>query len=107
MVEGLNYLQGRDEMVSEFKFFHGIKNKLTVSWRAENNDEDLFGLNVENELTRLLSQQIAEEIDNEIINELSRRINGGGPSVFEGPIERLNNNFDYLNHWLSIGNQRA
>lgn len=77
MVEFLNYSQGGDKMINQFKFFHGIKNKFTVSWAPEHNSEDLFGFSAESELTRLLSEQIAEEIDNEIISELTRRINGG------------------------------
>jgi hypothetical protein len=77
MVEFLNCLQGRDEMIREFKFFHGVKGKFTVSWTPEHNAEDLFGFSAEGELTRLLSEQIAEEIDNEIVSELTRRINGG------------------------------
>lgn len=91
-VEFLNYFQGRDKMINQFKFFHGIKNKFTVLWTPEHNAEDIFGFNAEGELTRLLSEQIAEEIDNEIIDELTRRINGGSPSIFEGPIIGFNNN---------------
>jgi hypothetical protein len=43
-----------------------------------------------------LSNNIAEEIDNEIIRTLTRRINGGG-----------DDNGDYLNYWLNMGGQRA
>ena len=91
MVEFLNYLQGRDKMVSSFKFFHGIKNKFTVLWTPEHNAENLEGFNAEGELTRLLSEQIAEEIDNEMINELTRRINGGLNPQFDGEIIGFNN----------------
>ena len=77
MVEFLNCLQGRDKMIREFKFFHGVKGKFTVVWTPEHNAEDMFRFNVESELTTLLSEQIAEEIDNNIIEELRRRINGG------------------------------
>lgn len=91
MVEFLNCLQGRDKMIREFKFFHGVKGKFTVVWSPEHNAEDLFRFNVESELTTLLSEQIAEEIDNNIIEELTRRINSGEPSPFEGPIIGFNN----------------
>jgi hypothetical protein len=78
-------------MIRDFKFFHGVKGKFTVSWTPEHNAEDLFGFNAESELTRLLSEQIAEEIDNEIINEVTRRINGGFNPQFDGPIIGFNN----------------
>ena len=90
-VEFLNCLQGRDKMINQFKFFHGIKNKFTVIWSPEHNAENLEGFNTEGELTRLLSEQIAEEIDNEIINELTRRINGGLNPQFDGEIIGFNN----------------
>ena len=86
-----------------FKFFHGLTNKLRVEWRAEPID-DSPTLDIVEELSRTLS----EEIDNEIINELTRRINGGGqPSVFEGEIQRFNTNIDYFNRWMGIGENRA
>lgn len=97
-------------MIKNFKFFHGIEDKLFVSWRPEHNVEDLFGIDAEAEITRLLSQQIAEEIDNEIINELSRRINGGQTNRdggFEGDIQRFSDNVDYFNRWMDIGGNRA
>jgi hypothetical protein len=81
-VEFLNYLQEKDKMIREFKFFHGITiesegirgiiRTLRAQWTP-----DFYTVNAEAELTRLMSEQIAEEIDNEIINELTRRINGG------------------------------
>jgi hypothetical protein len=49
-----------------------------------------------NELSRILSQQIAQEIDNEIIDTLTRRINGGN-----------NDNWGYIRRWMEIGNNRA
>lgn len=81
-VEFLNYLQEKDKMIREFKFFHGITiesegirgiiRTLRAQWTP-----DFYTVSAEAELTRLMSEQIAEEIDNEIINELTRRINGG------------------------------
>lgn len=76
-------------MIREFKFFHGITiqsegiqnivRTLRAQWRPELVDDltEVYAINAEAELTRLLSQQIANEVDNEIINELTIRINGG------------------------------
>jgi hypothetical protein len=64
-------------MVNEFKFFWGIPKKgrvLRVDWRPELMDD---GVDVEEGLTRIMSEQIARSIDDDIINELRRRINGG------------------------------
>ena len=90
-----------------FKFFHGYDNTSTAVWMPETDGRDYYGLEVEEELTRLLSDEIAREIDNDIIEELTRRINGGNPSIFEGEIERFTNNIDYLNHYMGMGGQRA
>jgi hypothetical protein len=79
-----------------FKFFHGYSNKLTAVWMPETDGRDYYGLNVEEELTRLMSEEIARGIDEEIITRLTRTINGGG-----------NDNVNYLNHWMNIGGQRA
>jgi hypothetical protein len=75
--------------VREFKFFHGITiqsegiqnivRTLRAQWRPELID-DLNAVHVidaEAELTRLMSERIAREIDEEIITTLTRRINGG------------------------------
>jgi hypothetical protein len=88
-VEFLNYLQEKDKMIREFKFFHGITiqsegiqnivRTLRAQWRPELVD-DLINVNAidtEAELTRILSEEIAREMDDEIINILTRRINGG------------------------------
>lgn len=99
-------------MVRDYKFFHGIiGNKLTAVWSPQVedflNDRNSI-VDTEEELTRLLSEQISREIDNDVVEELTRRINSGEPSPFEGPIERLNHNYDYFNRWLDIGgNNRA
>lgn len=90
-----------------FKFFHGyINTTLTAIWTPEHNTQE-YGLDIETELTRLMSEEIAREIDNNIIEELSRRINSMNPPIFEGEIERLSNNIDYLNHYIGMGGQRA
>ena len=79
-----------------FKFFHGYINTLTAVWMPETDGRDYYGLDVEQELTRTLSRQIADEIDEDIIRTITRRINGGD-----------NHGIDYLNHWLRIGDNRA
>jgi len=86
-------------MVRIFKFFHGFSEgdftlytngnrRLTVSW------DGTTTIDAEDELVRLMSEEISRTIDDEIIDTLTRRINGGG-------------NLDYLNHWMDIGGQRA
>jgi len=91
--------------VREFRFFHGITiqsegiqnivRTLRAQWRPELVDDlnTVHTIDAEAELTRLMSDQIVEEIDNEMINILTRRINGG------------NDNIDYFDRWLNIGNR--
>ena len=75
--------------VREFKFFHGVTiqtegiqnivRTLRAQWRPELVDDlnTVHTIDAEAELTRLMSEQISEEIDNEMINILTRRINRG------------------------------
>lgn len=90
MVTFSNYLPEKEKMeIKEFKFFHGITlhtegiqgiiRTLRAQWRPELIDDlnTVHMIDAEEELTRLLSEQIAEEVNNEIINELTIRINGG------------------------------
>ena len=91
MVEYLNYSQEKENNmgVREFRFFHGITiqsegiqnivRTLRAQWRPELVDDLNYyhGIDAEAELTRLMSEQIVEEIDNEVINILTGRINGG------------------------------
>jgi hypothetical protein len=82
-------VEEKEKMIREFRFFHGITiqsegiqnivRTLRAQWRPELIDDlnTVHTIDAEVELTRLLSEQIAEEIDNEIISELTRRINGG------------------------------
>ena len=75
--------------VREFRFFHGITietegiqnivRTLRAQWRPELIDDlnAVHTIDAEAELTRLMSEQISEEIDNEMINILTRRINRG------------------------------
>ena len=97
MIKSLNYLQGRDKMVSEFKFFWGISKRETRILRAVWSPDLIEGrVDVAEELTRIMSEEISRSIDEEIINTITRRINGGS-----------NHGIDYLNHWLRIGDNVA
>ena len=85
MVEYLNYLQEKDKMIREFRFFHGITiqsegiqnivRTLRAQWRPELVDDLNYyhGIDAEAELTRILSEEIAREMDENVI----RIINGG------------------------------
>jgi hypothetical protein len=76
-------------MIREFKFFRGITiqtegiqniiRTLRAQWSPELVDDliNVHAIDAEAELTRLMSEQIAQEIDNEIINIVTGRINGG------------------------------
>ena len=78
--------------VKQFKFFYGftidsegiqgIVRTLRAQW-APDLIEDLNAVHMidaEAELTRLMSEHISREIDEEIITTLTRRINGGNRS---------------------------
>jgi len=81
-------------MIKNFKFFHGvIRSTLTATWTQQ--EEELFSIDAEEELTRLMSNEIATTIDDEILRTITR-INSGD-----------NHGMDYLNHWLRIGENRA
>lgn len=62
-----------------FKFFHGSENpiRLRAEWTPEVVEN--FGSlhNMESELTNILSNQIARQIDNDIITQLFRESNEG------------------------------
>jgi len=67
-------------MISIFKFFHGtVKTKFTVHWNPELEQDLNFyhGIDAEAELTRIMSEEIARAVDEEIIQTITRRINGG------------------------------
>ena len=102
-------------MINKFRFFEGIiENEfvfdnlgpvniqegirtLRATWSREMPDElESTGVDVVSELTRLMSDEIARGIDEDILRTITTRINGGG-----------NHGVDYLNHWLNIGNNRA
>jgi hypothetical protein len=77
-----------------FKFFHGVEScGLTGIWEPELN----HNLNLYDDITHMLSEEIAREVDMEIIRQVTRRINGGE-----------NNNLQYLNHYINMeGGSRA
>ncbi len=92
MVEYLKFLQDKDKMIKEFKFFHGITiesegiqgiiRTLRARWEPDL-EEDLntiHAIDAEAELTRILSEEIArewvEDVDNRII-QFTRNYNGG------------------------------
>jgi uncharacterized protein YgfB (UPF0149 family) len=84
-----------------FKFFHGfVRGTLTAHWNPELVDDlnEVHAIDAEAELTRLMSEEIARGIDDEIISTLTRRINGGG---------NLQERVEYFERWLDIGGQRA
>ena len=83
-----------------FKFFHGYDNKLTAVWMPESDVRDYYNFDIEQELTRLMSEEIARGIDEEIITRLTRTINGGRNN-------EIQRNLNYLNHWIGMGGQRA
>ena len=76
MKEFSKYLQEKDKMLRDFKFFRGISEKQRV-FTVQYNNDIVRNFYEEDELVRLMSQEIANEIDNDIIERLTRRINGG------------------------------
>jgi len=103
-------------MIRKFIFFEGVVEdtymfnnidtvnvaggvrRLRAMWRREDG-EDLnqhHRIDAEAELTRIMSEEIARGIDEDVIRTITRRINGGD-----------NHGIDYLNHWINMGGQRA
>ena len=77
----------------EFKFFHGInRHKFTAVWTPElvQDISAYHNIDAEAELTALLSEEIARNIDEEIITRLTERVNGG-------------DDLHYLNHYINMG----
>lgn len=76
-------------MIREFKFFHGITiqtegiggliRTLRARWEVQDIEElnTYHAIDAEDELTRMLSQEFADEIDREIIRTITRDWNGG------------------------------
>ena len=75
--------------VREFRFFHGITiqsegiqnivRTLRAQWRPELIDDlnTVHTIDAEAELTRLMSEQISEEVDRDIVRRLTGLWNGG------------------------------
>ena len=85
-------------MIREFNFFHGFVRNLTLVPAPE-----LVVDNIEDELTNLLSSEIAREIDNNIIEELARIAGNNGEMRFI----TNNVNVNYLEHYINMGGNRA
>ncbi len=62
-------------MIREFKFFKGITEKRVFT--VHYNENIVRNIDAEDELIRIMSEEIAREVDNDIIRRLTRRINGG------------------------------
>jgi hypothetical protein len=87
-VKFLNYLLDKEKMIREFKFFHGITiqtegiqnivRTLRAQWRPQPLEElnEIMGLDVAGELSRLLSEEIAREVDEGIIRQITTDWNG-------------------------------
>jgi predicted chitinase len=78
--------------------YRGGVRRLRVAWNREMGEDlvQYHGIDAEAELTRIMSEEIARGIDEDVIRTITRRINGGD-----------NHGIDYLNHWLRIGDNRA
>lgn len=63
-------------MIKEFKFFKGITEK--TSFNVHYNEDIIRNYDIEGELVRLMSEEIAREVDGDIIRRITRAINGGG-----------------------------
>ena len=80
-------------MTLESNEIQGMVRRLRAHWRPEPIEEII---DAEEELTRIMSEEIARGIDEDILRTITRRINGGN-----------NHGIDYLNHWIRIGDNRA
>ena len=75
--------------VREFKFFHGVTiqiegiqrivRTLRAQWRPELIDDlnAVHTIDAVAELTRLLSEEMTREVDENVIRRITREINGG------------------------------
>lgn len=89
-------------MVRNFKFFRGISNnQMTVVWSPQiAQDSNLTEtIDAESELTRIMSEEIARTIDNDILNRITIRINSGAQ------LNDLQERADYLGRWMDIGRE--
>lgn len=87
-------MQGKDKMVRNFKFFHGIisTGRLTAMWTPQEDDYDT-------DVIRMMSDEINREIDEQILDSLLGEV--------DNQFTTTNVNVDYLRHYLEIGGNRA
>ena len=81
--------QNNNMGVREFRFFHGVTiqtegiqrivRTLRAQWRPELVDDlnAIHTIDAEAELTRLLSEEMARGVDENVIRRITREINGG------------------------------
>ena len=81
--------QNNNMGVREFKFFHGVTiqtegiqrivRTLRAQWRPELIDDlnAVHTIDAEAELRRLLSEEMARDVDENVIRRITREINGG------------------------------
>ena len=81
--------QNNNMGVREFKFFHGVTiqtegiqrivRTLRAQWRPELIDDlnAVHTIDAVAELTRLLSEEMTREVDENVIRRITREINGG------------------------------
>ena len=85
---------------NDFKFFHGLVNgRTTVVWMPETDGREYY--DITEQLTRLMSREIADEIDSDIIRQLTTMV---------GDVDQIairNVNADYLQRYLDMGENRA
>jgi len=111
-------------MMKKFKFFDGFiestyvfdlgnyqfhqqpTRNLRVRWEPETEVEmrNAHGVDITEEISRLLSEELDRTIEESMRNTARRE-----EELVNGITRRLNSGSDYLNHWLSIGedNNRA
>ena len=85
---------------NDFKFFHGLVNgRTTVVWMPETDGREYY--DITEQLTRLMSREIANEIDSDIIRQLTTMV---------GDVDQIairNVNANYLQRYLDMGENRA
>ena len=112
-------------MTHTFKFFRGREIAILRVWTPEGDGREYYtniqvepairplraiwtpqmhedmqayrNMDAEAELTRIMSEEIARAVDVDIVERLTRSLNGNDD----------NNIGDYLNYWLRMGDNRA
>lgn len=88
MVEFLNYLQEKDKMVRNFKFFHGIVGCMVT--------------NIFDDQIDRISEEIARQIDEDIVDTMVRLAEDNNFDIVTRNVD-----IDYLQRYLEIGGNRA